>query len=259
MSVLALGQWADYRERFQNIFTDTDIKFASSKAPGISGLHTKEIMWAIRILLCWFQSNNYIAISFKVEYENQSPIGFGQILSTISMSGGNGLDGNVTNGTTMASRETRNATFNSTQSLSQPLVGQVIATDHVIITDIHSGGEPFRPYLIYSVLASILISEAEFDDKDGTTAGTIGFDNDKVWSIAILATSAEAVDNLTHETVILALADLARRLPTITPVRLRWHELSFRVRRNGAIIGRGFIRKEVPPPPVTANNTVATA
>ena len=257
LSALALKQWADYQERFRYIYSDTDIKFVSSKAPGVAGLHTKEIMWAIRILLCHFNRNPYVAVSLMVKYENNPPIGFGQVLSTVPTSGSSSIEGNMTNGTTKTSIDTQGGTFNDTQSLSQPLIGQDTETNDITITDLHSGGEAFRPYIIYSIITSIFVSEAEFDDKDAATPGVVGFDSEKEWSIAVIATSIEAMDNLTHRTVILALANLAARMPTVSPARLRWHELNFRVRSNGAIVGRGYLRKEVTPPSITEDDTVA--
>lgn len=258
LSVLALMRWADYQESFRYVFSDTDIKFASSKGPGSTGLHTKEIMWALRILLCHFQRNTYVAVSFLVEYKNEQPIlGFGQILSTVPISGNSSVDDNLTNGTTTASGVTRRANFNATQSLSQSLASQGAETNDIIITDLHCGGQAFRPYNIYNVLASMLVSEAEYDDKDAATPGLVGFDSNREWSIAVIATSPEAMENLTHRIVILALANLARRMPTVVPENLRWHELNFRVRSDGAIVARGYLRKEVTPPSVTANDTVA--
>ena len=258
LSVLALKPWAEYQERFRYVFADTDIKFVSSKAPGSAGLHTKEIMWAIRILLCHFNRHSYVGVSFMVEYENEPPIGFGQILPTIPISGNSSsLDGNMTISTATVSVQTPSATFNDTQGLSQSLVGQDTDTNRITITDLHSGGQAFSPYKIYNILASMLVSEAEYDDKDAATPGLVGFDNNREWSVAIIATSVEAMENLTHRTIILALANLAQRLPTVVPARLRWHESNFRVRSNGAIVGRGYLRKEVTPPPVRADDTVA--
>ena len=257
LSVLALKKWDDYRGSFRFLWADTDIKFASSRAPGVAGLHTKEIMWAIRILQSHFNCNTYVAVSFMVGYQNNPPIGFGQVLSTVPPPGSSSIDGNMTNGTTNTSIETQSGTFNNTPSLSQPLIDQDTEDNDITITDLKSGGQAFRPYVIYSIIASILVSEAEYDDKDAGSPGIVGFDSERQWSIAVVATSLQAVDNLTHRTVIKALAELATRMPTVIPASLRWHELNFRIRSNGAIVGRGYLRKEATPPSVTANDTVA--
>ena len=207
-----------------------ELKFRSTVVKGDQKYQCKTVMWAMRDLSCFLNAHDrWAEVSFMSKYDGQPELGFGQLNSKPL--------------NTQATESSLHA-VEATDGAIQPVKPRALKDTDIRIADFQvvKTGHVFAPFDIYSLILNILIEEAQLELNDYTTAVT-AYSPVGDLSISIGATSVAAAPLFTNRFAILALDDLSDQLSQVREREFKWKECIFLIRDNGAIVGRGAVRK----------------
>ena len=230
-AALALNDFDSLVTTFRQRMYGLEVRLLSSRDPGQQGYQVKTAMWSLRSIACWMHlpENHFKELTFVSRYKTGPELGYGQLVS-LPAPPENGYSANT-----------------SDSAMSPPLAQlqrkSANIEDKITITNIEveQTGVVFPPFEIYNCFINILVREAELD-PDGVKFGILAYNSHVDFSFAMFPTSEASSDKFPNKFMIAAIKDLSVKLHLVRPTNLQWKPFTFRVRNNGAFIGKGLLQ-----------------
>lgn len=208
------------------------VYFRGFKKDNISKYTTKTVMWTLREILCWLETEshygeaNVVSVFLDPNTGGTDEIGFGQVkLSLEDTPSTNESAINETSiSTNLAPLSKRN--------------GDEITVTNLSVWDQQ---EPLEPYVMYICLISLLMFLAEQDPEDWKPSYN-AYHNLADMHFGMQATSIPRQPEFKVKHVILAIEEIAGKI-AVCPTEQRFKPFGFKIRLNGAFLGKGFFHR----------------
>ena len=212
--------------------TTVELVLRGNLKDGDTQYRYRDVFFSVRHALCWMKVNgHYGEASFVTSYrrgDSLERVGFGQFRLFANLQ----LGGNA------------NVSINDTAaSNGSGIVALAAQEDEIKVSKFgfFDKEQPFPPFNVYMILINTVIKLSEENGEDWKDiieayVGSVDL------SFRMEATSVAARENLKVKYLLAAIEDLAGKLLT-APKELQFRPFTFRIRRNGAFIGRGVFRR----------------